>query len=873
MAPPRTNNESVERAIHPLWMDTFRALEIFIKQHDRLPFKDENHALWKWIERQRTIIKGHGRVRGLLQAERKLLESIGFFDFESRRDTPRISPIWNANFEKLKRSNGNYIRDDVFRSWLKRQRNSYRRECLQPTKIKRLDDLPFDWMTIKSNEENPSIQRSPPSSSSRISATKPTTVVEEALVPSSTDPNPAGGDFPPGWMRQSKQRSSGKVDHYWTSPAGKRFDSKKKALHYTEKCAAERSSSAARPNTSVSARKERKGNAANSRPSTVPRRPQPNMIPDGRAKNTSPHNLTKERNQRKAEVSSMVEFNSTSPFSSESSTLSLNGTIAKKIIMDSQPTGTPPKTQTFLSLWARGTELNVSYEVKFGIEIIEPKREFAVKGRTYSLLAMKLHTEGDGGFGGAGGWAKKKTIVLTYIALKGPGLKDEWNLQNKLEEIADFRSLAPNKAIARLAHFLTPGSSDHVWNLTKDNFEILDEDYFHQGCGYIPEGFIEELHHGKSTTAKRIHSLQVRCVGPCIGLIKGMLMRKAGIQKIQLPPSMRKVGPSRKNKSDWVVMIAKGLFPSTSNVNIGKYLDPESPDPCSSFLQRPAKPLSKMYDRLMVGLGVPEAVLKKYKTRAKQMKGLKHAHLKGVLDPTGMLPEDSILVTGWCKDSSGERKPFPQGLNKLFVTRAPCLEPSDAKMLQVVSRKPKQMPQASWDWLRNFSFGHIIFSVPKKSKNAVPLPAIVGEGDLDGDDYFICWDEFIIKELEKKKARHRMREEEAKQRLIIRTGPSDSTKGPPSRSGSACWLQEAQDLMLDFSRVKNVSELSGKLYCLCTKIAEESDEGIWDTDARAFGRAFKDSLDMIKHSGDVELPSHLREKVKPSHLQEYIRWV
>jgi hypothetical protein len=94
----------------------------------------------------------------------------------------------------------------------------------------------------------------------------------------------------------------------------------------------------------------------------------------------------------------MVEFNSTSPFSSESSTLSLNGTIAKQIIMDSQPTGTPPKTQTFLSLWPRGTELNVSYEIKSGIEIIEPKREFAVKGRTYSLLAMKLHKEGGGGY-------------------------------------------------------------------------------------------------------------------------------------------------------------------------------------------------------------------------------------------------------------------------------------------------------------------------------------------------------------------------------------------------------------------------------------------------------------------------------------------
>jgi hypothetical protein len=177
----------------------------------------------------------------------------------------------------------------------------------------------------------------------------------------------------------------------------------------------------------------------------------------------------------------------------------------------------PPKTQTFLSLWARGIELTISYQIMSGMEIIlEPKREFNVKRLTYLLVAMKLHTENGGGYGGAGRWAKKETIVLTYLATKGPGL-DEWNLQKELSKIADFRSLAPNKAIARLGHFLTPGSSDHVWNLTKDNFEILDEDYFHQGCGYIPEGFIEELHHGNITRATRIHSFKSDVLAHVLG--------------------------------------------------------------------------------------------------------------------------------------------------------------------------------------------------------------------------------------------------------------------------------------------------------------------------------------------------------------------
>jgi hypothetical protein len=71
MAPPRTNKESVERAISPLWMDQFGALESFINKHDRLPYKDENMALWMWMQTQRKSIKGSGRVRGILREERK----------------------------------------------------------------------------------------------------------------------------------------------------------------------------------------------------------------------------------------------------------------------------------------------------------------------------------------------------------------------------------------------------------------------------------------------------------------------------------------------------------------------------------------------------------------------------------------------------------------------------------------------------------------------------------------------------------------------------------------------------------------------------------------------------------------------------------
>ena len=59
--------------------------------------------------------------------------------------------------------------------------------------------------------------------------------------------------------------------------------------------------------------------------------------------------------------------------------------------------------------------------------------------------------------------------------------------------------------------------------------------------------------------------MQVRVIGPRVGVGKGMLMRKPGISKIQLPPSMLKVAPSRRCADDWVCLVVKRVMPSATN--------------------------------------------------------------------------------------------------------------------------------------------------------------------------------------------------------------------------------------------------------------------------------------------------------------------
>jgi hypothetical protein len=194
-------------------------------------------------------------------------------------------------------------------------------------------------------------------------------------------------------------------------------------------------------------------------------------------------------------------------------------------------------------------------------------------GITYALLVSKTPREKDKCLGRP--WARKEEIDFKYVAVHGPGIK-KWDPKTMLERIADFQSVPLHKVPARLELLLTPAKDqDSVFErLTSDNFEVLLEEDSHMGCGFIPESFIKALYHKKKNTSE-MDAFQVRIFAPMIGMAKGMLTRKLGIDKIQLPPSMIKVGPSRKCKEDWAVMIVKAIAPGYYKLQLGKYLDPE----------------------------------------------------------------------------------------------------------------------------------------------------------------------------------------------------------------------------------------------------------------------------------------------------------
>ena len=49
------------------------------------------------------------------------------------------------------------------------------------------------------------------------------------------------------------------------------------------------------------------------------------------------------------------------------------------------------------------------------------------------------------------------------------------------------------------------------------------------------------------------------------------------------------------------------------------------------------------------------------------------------------------------------------------------------------------MPGKDWEWLHQLQFGLIIF--PRDGR---AIPPMISNGDLDGDLYFVCWDELVV---------------------------------------------------------------------------------------------------------------------------------
>mmetsp|Transcript_5833 Transcript_5833/g.7167 ORF Transcript_5833/g.7167 Transcript_5833/m.7167 type:complete len:1037 (-) Transcript_5833:125-3235(-) len=377
-------------------------------------------------------------------------------------------------------------------------------------------------------------------------------------------------------------------------------------------------------------------------------------------------------------------------------------------------------------------EVKLSSECEHQLEISP-----TVNGFLYQLVATKVVDMG-GGFGDH----KPKCVKCYYVAESGPG-KKAIVVKKELAKVANFADLSADKCAARMELMVSPAkngkANPNQYEFRSEEFEEIVENH-HVGCGFIPKEKLEEIF----WVGTIITAVQVRIFAPKLGIFKGMLMLKNGIDKIQLPTSMRKVPPSiKKNSNDWVYFLINETFPSNSNKYMGRQLDPreKEPPPSSEDGKKDlAKSLreGKMGHNFFLNLGVPAEILSTYVSNCKQWKNVNHAYCVGVADPTNALPEGTVFMTGFGVDCND---------HNIFITRFPCTDKGDGQFSRAICSKPEQMNKNDWEMLCSIHFGVLIFATPK-DPGVKSIPETIADGDLDGDHYLICWDQDILSSIE-----------------------------------------------------------------------------------------------------------------------------
>ena len=502
-------------------------------------------------------------------------------------------------------------------------------------------------------------------------------------------------------------------------------------------------------------------------------------------------------------------------------------------------------------------------------------------GTVFELISFRTQRRSANFWGG-------KTTDLEWYYIETAGYRNgkalpPIDVEAIMDSHGDFRDVPTRKACARLELYTSPAADGHVHYLRAADFELVSEPLdargreMADGCGFLPEVWLSKL--GLDATCLGI---QLRIFAPRLGIFKGVLAVKPGIETIQLVPSMRKVPPTlEENPADWAALLINqsGVFPAKSATNIGKRLAGERhhKTPYETPLKR-----SGMLENQWLGQGVPQRALAEYRAEGlarynaafgvqqKEHPLNNHASVIGLRDPTGRLPF-GVFVTGLSHRAGpggvGAPPPMTTGGDTIYVTRYPCVKPSDGPLLPLITTKPATMDAHDWEWLCTRPFGALYFS----TAGPEPLPLLCAKGDLDGDLYVVCWDEKIQRHIcptalvdEGPVVVDELVDTPADAvALAAAEGTSDLTRSAREATavGGRSWLQRVQAHMTSPDVLHELVDM-GKYYAAWQREVESCEEGTAGVDAISLGEAFAQTLERPKHGEEIRLPSHLLGKVK-----------
>jgi hypothetical protein len=495
--------------------------------------------------------------------------------------------------------------------------------------------------------------------------------------------------------------------------------------------------------------------------------------------------------------------------------------------------------------------------------------EIEESGFRLELICSKIHSE-------KAKYGRLARPVLYYFLTSGPGL-EQINLQDSLSKVADFESVGDaGKTASRIELLFSPAMSEKkeavIIELSENEFEFVEDTTELAKCSegnfHAPRSFFENCF--KGVRGQRITTVQPRfLIDGRLG--KGTFTLKEGIDKIQIPRSMIKVDASKvavNNRRNFILVTK--AFPSKKNLYMGKYLNKEVVR--ATALDELQQPISNMFRDVLIDKGVPKHLITEYNTRkvkgkkerdkrksikTRQSKRIKNQKQQNREAP----PQDDLYfadayLVGGCDPTPGCRIPngyvaipgLPDSVDSVLVSRSPALSQADMARLPVWKNSI----------LNHHHFGEMFFG-----NGSTPLPNLLADGDLDGDLYFVIWDEKIVEEvpftdiaaLEQTVILSRKRSKKHS-RFFSRTTKVENNNN---------WFKETQDVMADVGLAIQVTALISILYN--ESKAEWSSDNCVRDDYIAYGNAYKKSLDLQKHGDAVDLPGHLWE---PFDKLEYL---
>ncbi|KAL4479119.1 hypothetical protein ABPG72_008949 [Tetrahymena utriculariae] len=244
----------------------------------------------------------------------------------------------------------------------------------------------------------------------------------------------------------------------------------------------------------------------------------------------------------------------------------------------------------------------------------------------------------------------------------------------------------------------------------------------------------------------------------------------------------------------------------------------------------------------------------------------KSARLMGVIDEYNVLEQDEVFAY----ISQDSEKSFFQVEGDVIVVKNPCLHPGDirklkAVTLETISQRLGEGQINPFKKLRNI----LIF--PSKGKE--PITSQIAGSDLDGDCYFICWDQRFIPLQQKEPFNYDQDEngerEEIKQEEYekeIKQKPNKiiqfKTKNPVKEN------VDQNDQMLDFFIDFLNNENLGKIDNSHLVFADKSPLYAEDPNCLKLASLHAKAVDYAKSGYSPKLPKNLAVKEYPDFMEK-----